>query len=66
MESKPADYTLEKVLGECQEVFDTKPPRIGEVVDERCSGAVSAEIPHIADGLWNLVRWGISFPIIST
>lgn len=32
MESKPADYTLEKVLRECQEVFHTKPPHIGEVV----------------------------------
>lgn len=32
MESKPADYTLEKVLRECQEVFDTKPPHIGEAV----------------------------------
>jgi len=66
MESKPADYTLEKVLGECQEVFDTKPPHIGEVVHERRTRAVSVEIPHIADSLRNLVLWGIGFPIIST
>ncbi len=32
LESKPADYTLEKVLRECQQVFHTKQPHIGEAV----------------------------------